>query len=273
MAALRKGFLVLAVVLIALAGASGTAYAQFHPGAVITCTAFAVPATSRAEGIAELLGDVIAQCTLLLGQGQDPANLQQTFIANVAVTLNVNVTNNRSFGSPFDGETTDAVLVVNEIAGPLPITPTQDATLSGSGVVNHPLPQYGRRVAPNRLEWNGAILPTPGTAGNPVTLQIRVTNMRGNVSQLGIPTGEGSFPSAQVTAFLQISSQTAVPVTNNVVNVGIPLLGLLRRFRGIDNSSSSSFPTVKLQCYRTNVNTDNELVQNEIGRASCRERV
>ncbi len=261
MAAFKKGFLVLAVVLLALAGASGTAYAQFHPSAVITCTAFAVPATARAEGIAELLGDVIAQCNVPPSAGQPT---QPTFIANIAVTLNVNVTNNRDFSPNSSSETTDAVMIVNEVHG----VPTETSTLSS--VANHPVPQYGRRVSPNRLEWNGAILPTPNVAPNPVTLQIRVSNMRGNVSQLGIPSGEGTFPSAQVTAFLQVSSQTAIPITNNVVNVGIPLLGLLTRFRGKNQDSAEPFPVIRLQCINFNIDGDNNITEEAGGSFTVR---
>jgi len=55
MAAFKKSFLVLAIALLALAGASGTAYAQ-HPPALglVTCTSFAAPSLVRAEGIAEI---------------------------------------------------------------------------------------------------------------------------------------------------------------------------------------------------------------------------
>ena len=254
MAAFSKRLLVLALVLAALSLAGGTAYAQFHPGvnASLSCQAFAVPAQSRAEGIAELLGDVVAQCRLA---DNVTTGFPPTLNANIAVTLNVNVTNNRDFG--LGGEVTDAVLLVNEVYGPSPITPTAASTLSGTP--NTPLPQYGTRTSTNRLEWNGAILPVPVVSGNPFTLVLRITNMRGNVSQLGIPQGEGVFPTAQVTAFLSIASQTAIPVTNNVLNIGIPLLGLLTRFRG-SNQADVTLPIVALQCITQNVDGDNNIV-------------
>ena len=254
MAAFSKRLLVLALVLAALSLAGGTAYAQFHPGvnASLSCQAFAVPAQSRAEGIAELLGDVVAQCRLA---DNVTTGFPPTLNANVAVTLNVNVTNNRDFG--LGGEVTDAVLLVNEVYGPSPITPTAASTLSGTP--NTPLPQYGTRTSTNRLEWNGAILPVPVVQNNPATLVLRITNMRGNVSQLGIPQGEGVFPTAQVTAFLSIASQTAIPVTNNVLNIGIPLLGLLTRFRGSDQADVT-LPIVALLCITQNVDGDNYIV-------------
>ena len=114
MAAFSKRLLVLALVLAALSLASGTAYAQFHPGvnASLSCQAFAVPAQSRAEGIAELLGDVVAQCRLA---DNVTTGFPPTLNANIAVTLNVNVTNNINFGA--GSAVTDAILLVNEVWG------------------------------------------------------------------------------------------------------------------------------------------------------------
>ncbi len=255
MAALKSRFLVLALVLVALAGASGTAYAQtFHPGvnASLSCVAAAVPAQSRAEGIAELLGDIVVQCSL---SNASTGGFPPSINANVAVTLNVNVTNNIDFG--LGSSVTDAVLIVNEVFGS-PIAPTAASTLSGI-VPNNPLPQYGTRTSVNTIQWSGVILPVPTVSGNPGTLVIRVSNMRGNVSGLGIPTGEGSFPSAQVIAFISVSSQTAIPVTNNVLNIGIPLLGLVTRFRGTDQADVT-LPIVALQCLSQNVDSDNNIV-------------
>ncbi len=275
MAAFRTRYLVLALVLAALVGASGTLQAQgFHPGvnASLSCTAFAVPAQSRAEGIAELLGDVIVQCRLA---DSNTTGFPPSINANIAVTLNVNVTNNIDF-APYESLdiVTDAVLVVNEVFGGAAITPTAVSTICTAGLGcptapanngNHPVPMYGRRTAVNTLQWSGAILPVPqvgiGVNQNPGTLVLRVTNMRGNVSQLGIPSGEGVFPSAQVTAFISVSSSTAVPVTNNVLNIGIPLLGLITRFRG-PNQADVTLPIVALQCITQFVDSDGNIDRN-----------
>lgn len=257
MAAFRTRILVLALVLAALAATSGTLNAQgFHPGvnASLSCTAFAVPAQSRAEGIAELLGDIVVQCRL---QDDNTTGFPPSINANVAVTLNVNVTNNINFGAGSD--VVDAVLIVNEVFDTAPITPTAAPTLSAC-CANTQKPMYGRRTSVNTIQWSGAILPVPIVGGNPNTLVLRVTNMRGNVSQLGIPTGEGQFPSAQVTAFISVSSSTAVPVTNNVLNIGIPLLGLLTRFRG-PGQVDVTLPIVALQCITQFLNSDNTITR------------
>jgi hypothetical protein len=175
--------------------------------------------------------------------------------ANVAVSLNVNVTNNIDFGA--GGSVVDAVLVINEVLDTDPITPTSTPTLSVC-CANTQKPMYGTRTSVNTIQWSGAILPVPIVSGNPNTLVLRVTNMRGNVSQLGIPSGEGQFPSAQVTAFISVSSSTAVPVTNNVLNIGIPLLGLITRFRGA-NQEDVTLPIVALQCVTQFLDSDNNI--------------
>src|SRR5262245_42407238 len=114
MAAFKKGFLVLAVVLLALAGASGTANAQHFTGGLITCTASAAPTLVRAEGIAEILGDIVLNCIQSNIGGGISA---QVIITNFNVTLNTNVTNARDFGPP-DGN-----------SGPLP-SPVSRATVT-----------------------------------------------------------------------------------------------------------------------------------------------
>ena len=261
MAAFRTRILVLALVLAALGVTSGTLNAQgFHPGvnASLSCTAFAVPAQSRAEGIAELLGDIVVQCRL---QDNNTTGFPPSINANVAVTLNVNVTNNIDFGAGSD--VVDAVLIVNEVLDTSPITPTATPTLAVC-CANTQKPMYGRRTSVNTIQWSGAILPVPEVNPNPNTLVLRVTNMRGNVSQLGIPTGEGAFPSAQVTAFISVSSSTAVPVTNNVLNIGIPLLGLITRFRG-RNQEDVPLPIVALQCVTRFIDSDGNIDRFEPG--------
>jgi hypothetical protein len=50
--------------------------------------------------------------------------------------------------------------------------------------------------------------------------------MRANASQLGVPD-TATFPSTQITAFVSITGPTTIPVTNNVLNVAVPILGLI----------------------------------------------
>ncbi|MBI3694230.1 MAG: hypothetical protein HY238_05245, partial [Acidobacteria bacterium] len=255
MAAFKKSFLVLAVALLALAGASGTAYAQHPFGGLVSCVATAAPTQVRAEGIAEIMGDILMACTV---QGT-LQNLPAFILTNFNVTLNVNVTNNNNFPAPSSSSVTDAVLIVDEVAG----TPTDPGTPSGTPISpTVPFPQYGRRVGNTGLVWNGVNFPVPGvlytcatgTCTNPGPTTIRISNIRGNVSQLGIPTGDAVFPSAQVTAFLSVTGTTNVTITNNVLNVATPFLGLV-----VGYEVESGPPIVKLQCVSQNIDGDGDI--------------
>ena len=111
-------------------------------------------------------------------------------------------------------------------------------------------PQFGTLASATRIEWNGIHFPVPGgpsepfpatvdcglttmtRAGpavsqcNPTITVLRVTSMRGNASQLGVPAIEG-VPFSQIQAFVSITGPNTIPVSNNVLNVAIPLTGLL----------------------------------------------
>ncbi len=243
MAALKKGSVALMLALLLAVSISAPVANAQVPSlelGVITCQAVAVPPVVRAEGIAELVGDIVSTC-----QNIPPAvpigNFQAYLETNVSVSLNVNVTNNIDFG---DGETiTDSVLVVNENnCG----DPEEVQTFDGCGAVNTTIqdPQHGNLAAANRLEWNEISFPIPGTPINapgpiadcsgqigvengchPFTTTLRITNIRGNASQLGVPNS-ASFPSTQITAFVSITGPNTIPVNNNVLNVAVPILGL-----------------------------------------------
>ena len=108
MAASKKLSVVAALVLMTLLS-TGVANAQVPPAdlGVITCQSVAVPPIVRAEGIAELVGDIVISCTNVEpASGGSPVS---HLITNVSVSLNVNVTNNLH-----PDPLTDAVLVINE---------------------------------------------------------------------------------------------------------------------------------------------------------------
>jgi len=196
------------------------------PGpSLMTCTATAVPPVVRAEGIAELTGDIVLTCT---ASGGIPS--QPYIVTNVSTSLNVNITNNIDFGAGDD--ITDAVLVINE-------NNCDDPASFGSVTDCGPDPrfqdpQFGRLAANNRLEWNEVAIPFPGADPDgadpiepfPDVTTLRITSVRGNASQLGVP-GSATFPSTQITSFVSITGPATVPVTNNVLNVAVPILGLI----------------------------------------------
>ena len=111
MAASRKFSVVAALVLMTLLS-TGVANAAHegdapHDLGVITCQSVAVPPIVRAEGIAELVGDIILTC-MNVPPGSGGVQVSH-LVTNVSVSLNVNVTNNLH-----DDDFTDAVLVINE---------------------------------------------------------------------------------------------------------------------------------------------------------------
>jgi hypothetical protein len=269
MPTLRKSSIVLALVVMAMLS-TGVANAQPFQEAigVITCSATAVPPVVRAEGIAEIVGDIVLACT-----NTPPAAggvLTAYLVSNLSVSLNVNVTNNIGFNA-FNGNITDAVLVINEnnsttpVADPTATLPGNTGTLGDAFV---PLPQFGRLAANNRLEWDQVNFPVPGAPRNPSDAgatpggdcaavvngcfpditTIRITSVRANASELRVPD-QAQFPSTQIQAFVSITGPTLLPITNNVLNVAVPIVGLL-----VDISDAV---TAGLQC----IDLDAEAVQ------------
>ena len=111
-------------------------------------------------------------------------------------------------------------------------------------------PMFGTLASATRIEWNGIHFPVPNGPSEPFPLTVdcglmtatrdgplvsqcnpgitvlRITSMRGNASQLGVPAIEG-VPFSQIQAFVSITGPNTIPVSNNVLNVAIPLTGLL----------------------------------------------
>jgi len=240
MAALKKSLMALLLVALAVT-AGGVANAQTPALSLglVTCQATAVPPVVRAEGIAELVGDIVLTCTNTPPAGNS-GPLTQYLVTNVSVSLNVNVTNNIDFGAGDD--VTDSVLVINEnnCTDPSPTGTVFSGCATPDGGFQDP--QFGVLANVNRLEWNRVSIPVPGAPRDgfdlgtadcsipgqcfPFVTTIRITSIRGNASQLGVP-GQATFPSTQITAFVSITGPTTLPVTNNVLNVAVPILGLI----------------------------------------------
>jgi hypothetical protein len=235
----------------------GTGLASAQGFAVVTCVVTSVVPLVRSEGLTELTGDVRAQCTNTPGSPIPPDSY---IVTNFSIALNTNITNTRDFGA--GGAFTDAVLVMNENNHAFP-TATSTLKLDAFDV-EVPVPQYGERVSNTRLEWNGARVPQPG--GNrpgggtfPIVTQLRWSNIRANVSQLGV-AGVDIFPTTQVIASLSITSNVSISFTQNSVPVGAPIRGLsfsLRQANPVDGTTEPgdalSSPIAALQCLDLNV--------------------
>ena len=213
----------------------------------IRCTASSVVPIVRLEGLAERLGDIVLQCTsTVIGvtEAGSPDQSSGYVPVNVTVSLNTNVTNNRNFGQ---GDVfTDAVLVVNENNAQ---NPNVESVLGGPDP-SFPLPQFGVLAAANRLAWNVVLFPIPGVGKFPRTTVLRITSIRGNPSLLG-PSG-GSQQSNLVRAFVSITGQVTIPVTNNVLNIGVPNAATDVEYRDGANQGPAGVVET-LQCESQNI--------------------
>jgi hypothetical protein len=226
----RKCFLAIAVLVLAI-GFVAPASAQV---ATFQCAAnAAVPPTLRAEGLTELIGDIVLNCNggvpTPVGTSIPTANVT-VFLPN-AVTSRITET----------GTTlVDALLLVDEPSAanqkvcpyptnPAPVgaspDPTSNCLDAGDGgasfATNGDYNVYqGILTGPNAVTFLGVPVDPPASAGAP-TRVYRVTNIRTNAS---------AYPSSNVTpvqAYVSISSSTSVPITNAEPIVGFIAPGLV----------------------------------------------
>jgi len=194
MADFRKWVLVLAVVALFASVASAQSNSQ------INCqTSGGVPLIVRAEGTAELTGDVVLTCTGGVGVPQFPINFQ--------IFLNTDVTSRLLTGQ---GLTSEALLLVDEPSA-------SNVNLVGAPAATPPvLPNAYRGAVGSggqNLQWNGIMFVPPGTGQR----TLRFTNIRANATKIpsaGIPN--------PITAYISVSSPTAITLTSNQVNVAVP---------------------------------------------------
>ncbi len=154
----------------------------------------------RAEGITEVVGDILINCT-----GGTPG---VTDTINLAVFLNVNVTNRITVSNA-----TDVALTVD----------------TGSGAVPVSVPGILQTAA--SVTFNGVTFTIPPTGA----VNFHLFNLRGNVSQLG---GSSQRPvTAQLSIS---GTPSALVAASNTLNVGLTAPGLLASYAssGIQNGGS-----------------------------------
>jgi hypothetical protein len=247
MADFRKWFLAFAVVALLFA-----IPASAQPA--LQCTANAgVPPTVRAEGLTELVGDIVLNCT---GGTPTPAGVAIA-PANVTVFLNVNVTS-RLVADPM----TEALLLIDEphsTTNPtVPLIPCAAGTvgtcsvLGTSGGVGNPGPYgtgkgpnvfQGRLTGSNQVTFLGVPIDPPGSQ----TRVIRITNIRANANQLGVSS---TLVPTQITAYISITGSTSVPVNNPQQTVAFVQAGLKTSIQ----SGTLSTPINFLYCNSANSN-------------------
>jgi hypothetical protein len=214
----RKWFPALAVVALAF-GAASTANAQ--QVAAFSCVGNAgVPPIVRAEGLTELVGDLVLNCN---GGTPTPAG-SLVPQANVQIFLNTNVTS-RLVADPWS----EALLMIDEpsaaaqrycsVNGGCAITGVGGAAgsdgrsdgidydeLSTTGTV--PNVFQGRQQGANSIVWLGVPIDPPGTNATRI---IRITNVRANANQLGVSS---TLIPTQIVMFISVTGTTSVPINN-----------------------------------------------------------
>jgi len=243
----RKWLLALAIVGLLLGIGSSAANAQTP--ATFTCQATAgVPNLLRSEGITELVGDLILNCT-----GGTPTTAGTPIpLNNVQISINTNITS-RIEDAAGDSE---ALLMIDEpyptpgTNSPFPPAPTSrpptannaptqlacqadnstncivmslgakigaGGSYDGAAAPNgqHYNVFQGFQNGTNAIAWNGVPIDAPGTAGTRV---IRITNVRANAFALGVsstlvPTSINMIVAVSGSSFITVLQ----PSNGNVV--------------------------------------------------------
>ena len=253
MLAFRKWFLVLA--LVTLTAALASAQTPVAPGA-FQCTANAgVPPLVRAEGIAELVGDLVLNCTggypagFVDITGSGPASIPQI---NVQIFLNTNITSKlldvtNNFSEALlmidDPKSDDQKVCVLSTTATCAV-PTTRAFDPGNVYKPVNLNPYnvwqGRQAGDNSIAWLGIPIDAPGSGRQRI---IRMTNVRANANQLGVSS---TLVPTQIVAFISATGTTSIPINNPQQTVAWIQKGLAD-FRIRNNKDDGGKPNLN-QC-------------------------
>jgi len=249
MADFRKWIPVLAVVALLL-GIVSTASAQ--PGVPFNCSInVAVPNTVRAEDIAALVGDIVIQCS----GGVNTASGVALPLVNIQVFLSTNVTSKILVSG--STEFSEALLMIDEPTPAQQVTcdasgsPAAACAVKGTGVVGtSPYKAtgaanvfQGQVVGNNSVLWLAIPIDPPGTTSATLLRTIRITNIRANANQLGVSS---TLIPQSILAYIQVSPNTALPVSNATATVAFVQQGLAF------SATASTFPVVYAQCVSNN---------------------
>jgi len=197
------------------------AEAENGPGQPFTCVANAgTPLIIRTEGITELVGDLLLQCT----GGTPTASGKPVPVSNLRLTLNTHITSRLLDGGYVGGGYTEALLMIDEpqpsqqkVCGAPGTSYNGDGTCTvfgtGTGVGTYNAPTastvyVGRTSSINAIEWDGVPIDPPGTN---LTRIIRLTNVRANATRLGLSS---TLTPTQIVGLVTISGTPFFPVNN-----------------------------------------------------------
>lgn len=231
MADFRKCLLAFAVVAL-LSTFAIPASAQQTPALQCTFNAAVTP-TVRAEGLTELVGDIVLNCT----GGTPTAAGQPVPQANITVFLSTNLTS-RITSNPF----TEVLMLFDEphsATNPgTPLSPCLDTlgicSINGtgnglgtySGAAGRPNVFQARLTGVNQVTFFGVPIDPPGTQ---TTRIIRVTNLRGNANQLGVSS---TLVPTQIVANISVSPPNLLPLNNPQQTVAFVARGLTSSVQG-----------------------------------------
>jgi len=255
MADFRKWLFAFAVLALAL-GFQTPANAQFGNAPAFTCVANAgVPPIVRSEGVTELVGDLVLNCS-----GGTPTIAGAPIpLSNVQIFLNTNVTS-RLISSP----TSEALLTIDEpfpaAQPPVPSTAqsvanapqtqlactannSTNCAINGVGSAPGPLGPVGTtgpyngtpgrynifqgfQNGVNSIAWLGVPIDSPGTnaAGQLNTRVIRITNIRANACLLGVSS---TLIPTQIVMFISVNGSQQVTINNPQQTVAFIQPGLV----------------------------------------------
>jgi len=216
-----------------------------------------VPPTVRAEGYAELVGDIVLDCT----GGTPTAPNQQVQQVNIAVNLDTFVSSKITKVVGLNTEFLESLIIIDEpnsAANPLvPVrncgAASEDTTAAGPGIctltgagsagsaaqyngsAGHPNVFQGRSLAlitgqTNQVTYLAVPIDPPGTicpnqSSQPVCHRIvRITNIRGDASTTGVAQGNQT---SSITAQIIANPVSGLPVDNPSHVVARVQLGLV----------------------------------------------
>jgi len=200
-----------------------------------TCVANAgTPVIVRVEGITELVGDLLLNCT---GGAPTPLGLPVP-TANIKLLLNANISSRTLSGSY-----TDALLLIDEpkpniqsaTAPPVstPVLGTGNGVGTYSGGILRPNVYQARQAGLNAVEWDGVPIDPPGTTGERI---IRVTNVRANANQLGLSS---TLIPTQIVGFIQITGAPFITINNPQQTLAFVQQGLSVAARSPDGKNTT----------------------------------
>ncbi|MEZ5354261.1 MAG: hypothetical protein R2762_16610 [Bryobacteraceae bacterium] len=224
----------------------------------LNCTAQAAGTPQiRSEGVSELVGDILIICS----SGSPAGPVEQLRLLDILVTTSSSIDITGRIGP--DGQLTEALAFFDEPmpslqhpcgspSAPYSIPPGSGSLLpgvcgahagspSGNGIgaydpsINAPILTVGattyqthranafqaRRLTSNTIVWKSVPFDDPGILSTRI---IRLTNLRVNASQLGVPLGQQAVVQTIITAIP--STGGPVPVTNNAPTVAIAQPGV-----------------------------------------------